>query len=60
MKTQLIVCIYIHFNKNMMKKSYISSEIEAVQHLHAVFSATVYDVMTSPTFNQNVESNGSL
>ena len=36
-KIKFIAYIYILFNQNLDEKLYISSKIEAVKHLHALF-----------------------
>ena len=52
---KLVANIRIRFNQNQDEISYIRAKIEAVKHLHAIFSATCG---TAPTSNQIVESHG--
>ena len=47
--------ISILFGQNLDEESYTSAKIEAVKHLHAVFSSTCGTVSTS---NQTVERHG--
>ena len=39
-KIKFIAYIYIRFNQNLDERSYLSSKIKAVKHLHAVFLIT--------------------
>ena len=40
-KIRFIAYINIHFNQELDEKSYLSTETEAVKHLHTVFLLTV-------------------
>ena len=48
---------YFCFNQDLDEKPCIAAKIEAVKYLYAVLSANI-GTMTSPTFNQTVESQG--
>ena len=37
---KIIAYFYIHFDQNLDKKSYVSTKIETVTHLHVVFLHT--------------------